>query len=122
MTGGRTLGVAVIVLSTVAESVGQLAFKRATDAVPGALPHGAVVRALVNWRWLAMGIVGFTVDAGLWSLALKLLDVTVAHPIGSLVFVVTALFSRALLGERIPPRRWAGIGLILAGSGLVAIG
>ena len=43
-----------------------------------------------------------------------------AHPIGGLTFVVVAVASRFVLGEKISPRRWAGIGLILAGSALVA--
>ena len=120
MTGGRGLGVAVIVASTLAESVGQLSFKRSTERGPAGA--GAVWTAFVNWRWLALGLAGFAADGLLWSAALDLLDVTVAHPIGSLVFVVTALLSRVVLRERIPPRRWAGIGLILGGSVLVALG
>ena len=120
MTGGRTLGVAVIVVSTLAESAGQLSFKRATDRP--AAGAGAIRTAFAHWPWLMLGFVGFAADGLLWSAALRLLDVTVAHPIGSLVFVVTALLSRLILRERIPPRRWAGIGLILGGSALVAAG
>ncbi len=114
----RLLGVAVIVVSTLAESVGQLAFKRSTDTGAG----GAITRAFANWPWLMLGFVGFALDGLLWSAALKLLDVTTAHPIGSLVFVVTALLSRVVLRERIPPRRWLGITCILTGSVFVALG
>ncbi len=119
MIPGRGLGVAVILASTGAESVGQLSFKRATD---GRTTGGAIATAFTHWPWLALGFLGFAVDGLLWSAALKLLPITVAHPIGSLVFVVTALLSRVVLRERIPPRRWAGIGLILGGSVLVALG
>ena len=118
--GARALGVAVILASTLAESVGQLSFKRSTDR--RAAGAGAIATAFTHWPWLALGFVGFAVDGVLWSAALKLLDITVAHPIGSLVFVVTAVLSRVLLRERIPPRRWLGIGLILGGSALVAVG
>ena len=119
MAGDRALGVAVIVASTLAESVGQLSFKRSTQR--RAAGAGPIATAFVHWRWLFLGFVGFAVDGLLWSAALHLLDVTVAHPIGSLVFVVTAVLSRLLLRERIPPRRWAGIGLIVGGSVLVAM-
>ena len=120
MTGGdRALGVAVILASTLAETVGQLCFKRSTERRVAGV--GPIATAFVHWRWLLLGIAGFAVDGLFWSAALHLLDVTVAHPIGSLVFVVTALLSRLLLRERIPPRRWAGIGLIVAGSVLVAL-
>ncbi len=120
MMADRALGVAVILVSTLAESVGQLSFKRSTEhRVPGT---GAIATAFAHWPWLLLGFAGFAADGLLWSAALKLLPITVAHPIGSLVFVVTALLSRLVLRERIPPRRWAGVGLILGGSVLVAVG
>ena len=119
MTADRLIGVAVIVASTAAEATGQLSFKRATDRPAGV---GAVAAAFGNWPWLAVGLAGFATDGVLWSVALKLLDVSVAHPIGSLVFVVTAVLSRVVLRERITPRRWLGIGLILVGSATVAAG
>ena len=120
MTGGRGFGIVVILVSTLAESTGQLSWKRAVRrSSPTA---GPVASAFAHWPWLLLGVLGFAADGYLWSVALKLLDVTVAHPIGSLVFVVTALLSRLILRERIPPRRWAGIGLILAGSVCVAVG
>ena len=120
MTGGHGAGVAVILVSTLAETVGQLAFKRSTARRADA-GSGAIAAAFGNWPWLALGFAGFAADGLLWSVALKLLPITVAHPIGSLVFVVTAMLSRVLLRERIPPRRWAGISLILIGSALVAV-
>ena len=126
MTGhDRVVGVGVILVSTVAESLGQLSFKRAADRRPltaAGVPAGPIVAAFVNWRWLLLGYVGFVADGLLWSAALKRLDVTVAHPIGSLVFVVTLIASRLILGERVSRRRWAGVGLIVAGSALVAVG
>ncbi len=126
MTGrDRVVGVGIILVSTVAESLGQLSFKRAADHRPltaAGVPAGPIASAFLNWRWLVLGYVGFVGDGLLWSAALKRLDVTVAHPIGSLVFVVTLVAARLFLGERISPRRWAGIGLIVAGSALVAVG
>ncbi len=124
MIADRFLGVAVILASTLAESVGQLSFKRSTarSTHGSAAGAGAIATAFAHWPWLALGFVGFALDGLLWSAALKLLPITVAHPIGSLVFVVTAVLSRVLLRERIPPRRWAGISLILGGSVLVAVG
>ena len=124
MIADRTLGVAVILASTLAESVGQLSFKRSTDhrAADETAGSGAIATAFAHWPWLMLGFAGFAVDGLLWSAALKLLPITVAHPIGSLVFVVTALLSRVVLRERIPPRRWLGVSLILAGSVFVALG
>ena len=117
---GRALGVGAILASTLFEAVGQLAFKRAADGHHSTAtgPFAAIVR---NWRWILFGYGGFIADGVLWSVALYYLDISVAHPIGSVVFVVVALVSRVLLHEKLPPRRWAGIGLILVGSVLVAL-
>jgi drug/metabolite transporter (DMT)-like permease len=116
----RLIGVIVIIVSTFAESLGQFAFKEAADRppTPGA---GPFISALVNWRWILLGYLGFIVDGILWSVALYFLDVTVAHPLGSIVFVVVALVSRFMLNEKIAPRRWLGIAFILTGSAIVAM-
>jgi drug/metabolite transporter (DMT)-like permease len=116
----RLIGVLVIIISTFAEALGQFAFKEAADRppTPGA---GPIRSALFNWRWIMLGYLGFIIDGILWSIALYFLDVTVAHPLGSLVFVVVALISRLLLNEKIAPRRWIGISCILIGSAIVAI-
>ena len=107
--GDRLIGISAVLLSTGAEAVAQLSFKR------GAVDPTNRVRAILQ------GIGAFVIDAALWSIALYYLDVTVAHPIGSLVFVEVAILSRWRLGERLPPRRWAGVILILIGSVLVAM-
>ncbi len=116
----RLIGVIVIVISTFAEALGQFAFKEAADRPPTA-GAGPFISALVNWRWILLGYCGFIIDGILWSIALYFLDVTVAHPLGSIVFVVVALVSRFILQEKIAPRRWLGIACILAGSVIVAM-
>jgi drug/metabolite transporter (DMT)-like permease len=124
-SAGRGIGVGVILISTCFEALGQLSFKRAADGPAGtasALPAAnGIAAAFVNWRWVLLGYAGFIADGLLWSAALYFLDVSVAHPIGSVVFVVVAVASRLFLRERITPRRWAGIGLILVGSAVVAL-
>lgn len=119
----RAIGTSVIVASTCFEALGQLAFKRAADGPPTStvIPRGGIALALSNWRWLLLGYAGFIADGLLWSAALYFLDVSVAHPMGSLVFVVVAIASRLVLHERISPRRWLGIVLILVGSAVVAM-
>jgi drug/metabolite transporter (DMT)-like permease len=116
----RLIGVIVIIFSTFAEALGQFAFKEAADRPP--TPNaGPIISAIVNWRWIMLGYFGFIIDGILWSIALYFLDVTVAHPMGSLVFVVVALVSRFMLNEKIAPRRWFGIACILIGSAIVAM-
>ncbi len=114
----RIIGIGLILCSTVFEATGQFAFKRAADARPAGA--GPIAATLANYRWVLFGWLGFIVEGLFWSAALYFLDISVAHPIGSIVFVVVALLSRMFLHERVSPRRWLGIILILAGTVLVA--
>ena len=118
-TLGHSIGVGVIVLSTCFEAIGQFAFKYAADHRP-TIASGPIASVWANARWIFLGFLGFIVDGLLWSVALYYLDISVAHPIGSLVFVVVAVLSKLFLHERVSARRWAGIGLILAGTACVA--
>ncbi len=119
----RLIGIVILLLSTVSEAVGQLAFKRAADRGPvtASGPRLSTLGAIyANFRWIAFGLFTFVLDGLLWSAALYYLDVTVAHPIGSVVFVIVAVFSRLFLKEHVSPRRWLGIGLVLGGAAIVA--
>jgi drug/metabolite transporter (DMT)-like permease len=113
----RLVGLLVVLASTCSEAVGQFGFKKASERRHPAA--GAIAAVLGNWRWLAVGFGGFIVDGILWSVALKMLPLTIAHPAGSLVFVSVAVFSRLFLHEKVSARRWAGIACILVGVVLV---
>ena len=115
----RVIGICIILGSTCFEAGGQFAFKRAADFV--APPEMSFFwRWFCKLRWIAAGWLSFIVEGLLWSAALYYLDLSVAHPIGSLVFVVVAILSRVFLKEKVSARRWFGISLILAGTILVA--
>ena len=119
----RLLGICFILASTLGEALGQFAFKRAANHRPllaGGAVYGPFTAIWVNFRWIVLGFVGFIADGILWSAALHLLDLTVAHPIGSIVFVVVAIISKIFLREQLPPRRVVGIGFVLAGAAVVA--
>jgi multidrug transporter EmrE-like cation transporter len=55
----------------------------------------------------------------LWLGALSKLDVSVLSPLGSLIFVCTAIAALFLLGEKISPFRWFSIMLITLGTFLL---
>lgn len=115
----RLIGIGLILCGTLFEAAGQLAFKRAADTRPTGA--GPLTAALVNYRWVLLGWCSFIIQGIFWSAALYFLDISVAHPIGAIAFVVVALLSKFFLREQVTPRRWLGISLILAGTMLVAL-
>jgi multidrug transporter EmrE-like cation transporter len=71
-------------------------------------------------RWIATGVALFAVEAILYTVALRRLEVSLAYSLGALSFVAVALGSAWLLGESLPPARWLGVLCILAGCALLA--
>ena len=100
-------GVLLVVVSTMVEGFGQTFLKK--SALDIARRH----------RWILLGIAVLIVEVVLYSGALRFLAVSTAFPITSLSFVMVTLLSWWLLGERVTPLRWIGVGLILAGTSLI---
>jgi drug/metabolite transporter (DMT)-like permease len=102
------VGVALVVASSAVEGLAQVCLKL------------SAALAAHRRRWLWFGIALFTVEALLYSGALRSLDISTAYPMGALSFVSVMLFSRWLLNETIDRKRWIGLGLIVCGAALVA--
>ena len=100
-------GVLLVVVSTMIEGFGQIFLKK--SALDAARRH----------IWILLGVAVLIVEVLLYSGALRLLAVSTAFPITSLSFVMVTLLSHWLLGERVTPLRWAGVGLILIGTSLI---
>jgi drug/metabolite transporter (DMT)-like permease len=106
---------------------GELCVSRAMKAVgevkdfrPSALV-GVVVRALrVSWMWIGLGLMA----AAFFSLlaVLSRQNVSVVVPITALSYGAGALGGKFFLGERVTPRRWAGVLLVCLGVALVIVG
>ena len=100
-------GVLLVVVSTMVEGFGQTFLKK--SAIDVARRH----------RWILLGVAVLIVEVLLYSGALRYLAVSTAFPITSLSFVMVTVLSHWLLGERVTPLRWAGVGLILIGTSLI---
>lgn len=103
------LGIVLALAATLLEGAAQFAVKKSALALGSAA-----------WRWSMAAIALFVVEALVYTLALRWLDVAVAYGIGALSFVVVALASRRWLGERVDGTRWAGLGLIALGAAILA--
>lgn len=101
------LGLALVVACSCIEGLAQVSFK---------LSRTHEDRRLM---WTVIGFVAYGLEVSLYTLALRLVDVTVAFAMGSLSFVVTAALSALLLKERISGVRGIGLLLILCGVALM---
>ena len=103
------LGVALVVLCAIIEGIAQVFFKKS---------------AQVERRkrlWIAAGVALFVLQALIYTGALQFIEVSTAFPIGSVGFVIVALFSQRFLNEPVTQTRWIGVGLIVLGVGLLAV-
>lgn len=67
--------------------------------------------------WLALVALGGAMLS--WLLVLSALEVSRAYSLLSINYVLMLVVSHVVFGERIPPRRWLGVALLLAGISLI---
>ena len=103
------LGVLLVVLCAVIEGIAQVFFKKS------ALVAGS------KRLWIGAGVALFVVQALIYTGALQFIEVSTAFPIGSIGFVIVAIFSQRFLNEPVTRSRWIGVGLIVVGVGLLAV-
>jgi uncharacterized membrane protein len=80
---------------------------------------GMVARAVAN-PWLLVGVV---LQASFFFIYLMLLsraDVSLVLPLTAIDYIVVAVLAQYMLGETVTLARWAGMGLIVAGVGLLS--
>ena len=80
---------------------------------------GMILRAISN-PWL---IVGVALQASFFCIYLTLLsraDVSLVLPLTAMDYIVVAVLAQYVLGEGVTIARWAGIGLIVTGVGLLS--
>lgn len=89
--------------------------------------HGALgttysgFRMVLSPRILA-AMLCFAAAAVTWMIALAGVDLSLAYPSMSVIYVATALAGRHLFREAISAKRWTGIGLVVAGIILMYAG
>lgn len=81
----------------------------------------SVILEIALSPWIIIGLTCFALSVGLWLNVLSKLNVSQAYPCVALGFVLTMLGGHFLFGEIINLARVAGLALIVAGVGIVAI-
>ena len=80
---------------------------------------GMVVRAVSN-PWLIIGVVLQASFFVIYLLLLSRADVSLVLPLTAIDYIVVAVLAQYMLGETVTLTRWAGMGLIVAGVGLLS--
>ena len=76
--------------------------------------------ALTN-PWVIAGTVGNALFYFLFLAVLSWSEVSVALPLTALEYVIAAVLGIVFLKEPVPPLRWAGIALVIAGVMLISL-
>ena len=110
----KTKGVAWISASILAQTTAMVCSKLSgISTIPGQL----VTLLASPWYWASLA--GLSVQTICWILALKLLDLSVAHPLSSLVFVTNLICAACFFDEKVANSHVIGIVFIMTGASLV---
>ena len=75
--------------------------------------------ALSTWQ---LYVAGITAIAGVieWMYVLKRYDLSLAYPLTAISFILSLVAGAVIFHEVVPPTRWIGVVLIMAGAFLVS--
>jgi multidrug transporter EmrE-like cation transporter len=116
---------AFIISGVILNACAQLLLKAGTNAL-----GGAIHLTMGNWFQTFIkvvtqapilgGLACYGVSLVVWIIGLSRTDVTIAYPMLSLGYVVSALGAWMFLGEVVSPQRLVAIGVIVVGVVLLA--
>lgn len=112
LTGVLLNAAAQLLIKAGAETVGRFNFTASN------LWHAGLHFAL-QWQIL-LGLAFYAVSVVVWILALTRVQVSIAYPMLSLGYVVTAFAAWWLFGEALSTQKFIGIAVIIAGVIIVA--
>ena len=114
-------------MATGAAAVGQILLRRGMQQIGSLERYAPLELAVYFWQALCNPyVIGGTVLNALFYFlflaALSWTDVTVALPLTALEYGFAAVLAVLILKEVVPPIRWAGIALVIAGVILISLG
>jgi len=114
-----------IITGVLLNAAAQLLLKAGTNALGGAIHLTAsnwfstLVKVGTQLPILA-GLACYAVSLVVWIMGLSRTEVTIAYPMLSLGYVVSAIGAWLFLGEVVPPQRMVALGVIILGVVLLA--
>jgi multidrug transporter EmrE-like cation transporter len=124
--GNLTMLIALILLSVTFAAVAQLTLKHGMNGVNDQLAPARFgvdarsLRVLIATPAIYAGLFLFGLSALVWLVVLSRASLSFAYPFAALTYVLILLFDLFILDETVPPLRWAGVALIVAGIFLVS--
>jgi drug/metabolite transporter (DMT)-like permease len=106
----------LLLLNSILVAAAQLLLKRGAAEGPG----WTGLESLGS-PWTLGGIACYIAGFLVWLRALQKLPLSVAFPLTSAAHILVPLGSWLLLGETIPPIRWAGIAFVAGGVALCSV-
>ncbi len=108
-------------------AVGQILVRRGMQQVGSLETWSPLPVAIYFWHalcnpYVILGTVLNAVFYFLFLAALSWSDVTVVLPMSAIEYAFAAFLAILILKEMVPPVRWAGIALVIAGVILIALG
>ena len=83
--------------------------------------HRRITSLLFNWR-LAVGVFLFVFSSYFFVMGIKKGELTVLYPLVSLGYVFTLFWSKLFFGEKMTRNKIMGLGLIVVGITILAMG
>jgi multidrug transporter EmrE-like cation transporter len=120
----KSADLALVLIGVMLNAAAQLLLKAGSRAIAGvgfsvANAWTLAERIALNPPILA-GVALYAVSVVFWILALSRVDVSIAYPMLSIGYIVSALAGWLLFSEAVGPARVAGIVIIIVGVWLVA--
>jgi drug/metabolite transporter (DMT)-like permease len=112
------VGIVFVLMTAIANVMQKKAVEFATGGTAGITAD--VVRRLVATPYLWGGMTAYAISLAMYLVLLSRVPLNVATSVAAVNFVAVLLASRLVLGEPIPPLRYVGFALIVAGLVVVS--
>ncbi len=110
----------LLVTNIILMTIGQLFFKQAALFVNSNQNLNLITRYLFN-PWFYGAVSFFALSTFIWVQILTSMKISVAYPLLSISYILTALGAYYFFGERLNPINIAGIFLIMLGVSLISV-
>jgi len=118
------LSFGLVLFGVLLNAAAQLLLKAGTNAI-GHFEFSAANVLPIGWKvatqpYIVGGLSCYVVSVAIWILALSRVEVSIAYPMLSIGYVVSAVAAYFLFGETLGSVRWLGIGFIVIGVWLIS--